>query len=121
MANPTYKLEALIRLPATQISQTLLEYFASQNLKYIPNELLNKMLSAIRAAGWRTAIFIRQASCPHCRGRGQLWLKYVSVNESICDHDVFLCPDCKGMGQNPCRHVVCSGPEGARTIFVLPT
>ena len=121
VVNPIYKLEALVRLPATEISETLLEYLASQNLRYIPNELLNKMLSAIRAAGWRTGIFIRQASCPHCRGRGQLPLKYVSVNDSICDHDGFPCPDCRGMGQNPCRHIVCSGPEGARAIFVLPT
>jgi hypothetical protein len=119
-ANPTFKLEAFVRLPADHITGSLLEHIAAQDLRYIPGELLKKAIASIRAGGWQLELSVQHAVCVFCRGTGQLTLKSISANDTWSDYDVFACPDCRGLGKTPFRKAVCTRTAEARVVLKLP-
>ena len=120
VSNPGFKMEAFNRLPAELIDSPLLEYMAAQDLRYIPDEALDQMLTVIRRSGWRLDISTQYAACIYCRGKGELSLKCISANDTWSDRDLFACPDCKGLGQTPFRQVVCHRSDNERVILRLP-
>lgn len=120
VSNPGFKIEAFNRLPAELIDGPLLEYMGTQDLRYIPNEALDQMLSVIRGSDWRLDVSIQYAACIYCRGKGELSLKCISANDTWSDRDLFACPDCKGLGQTPFRQVVCRRSDNDQVILRLP-
>jgi hypothetical protein len=120
VSNPGFKIKAFNRLSEEFIDGPLLEYMAAQDLRYIPNEELDQMLTVIHSSGWRLDISIQHTACIYCRGKGELSLKCISTNDTWSDRDVFACPDCKGLGQTPFRQVVCNRSDGEQVILRFP-
>ena len=48
LTHPTFKLEAFVRLPNNHITKAVLDHIAIQDLRYIPRELLDRMLTCIQ-------------------------------------------------------------------------
>jgi hypothetical protein len=119
-ANPTFKIEAFVRLPADLITAPVLERLAAQDLRYIPRELLDKAITWVRAAGWQVELSVEYAACIFCRGKGKLALKCILANETWGDYDVFACPDCRGFGKTPFRQADCTRPGEARVLLKFP-
>jgi hypothetical protein len=119
-ANPTFKLEAFVRLTADRVTGSVLRQIAAQDLRYIPKDLLDTVITCTRAAGWRVELSVQHTACMFCRGTGQLALKCISANDTWGDYDVFACPDCRGQGNMPFRQAACTGPDGTRVALKLP-
>lgn len=105
--HPSFKLEAFVRLAPQRITFSVLRYLAAQDFRYIPKNLLNKMIDCIRIGDWQVRIALKQTACIYCLGKGELTLKYLSANDTWRDHDRFPCPDCNGKGKTPFRSVTC--------------
>jgi hypothetical protein len=120
LTNPTFKLEAFVRLPSDHITKAVLDHIAIQDLRYIPKELSDRMLTCIQTGGWQVDLSVRHSTCIFCRGTGQLSLKCISANDTWGDYDIFPCPDCRGLGKTPFRQAACTRPDGAHVAIRLP-
>lgn len=119
-ANPTFKIEAFVRLPADHITTSVMGLLTARDLRYISRELLDAMITCIKAAGWQVSLSVQQATCAFCRGTGQLALKCISSNDTWGDYDVFACPDCRGFGKTPFRQAACTRPGEVQVLLTLP-
>ncbi len=116
----TFKLEAFVRLSPDQITMPLLLYLASQDMHYIPKDIMEKLISQIKHGGWRIWPTIQKTPCIHCQGSGTLTLRSGSANDTWIDHDGFPCPECEGEGERLFRRVTCERNQGETVIFRFP-
>ncbi len=115
-----FKLEAFARLSADQINLSLLLYLANQEMRYVPKDLMEKMLMKIKEGGWHIWPTIQKMPCIHCRGSGRLALRSISASSNWNEHNNFPCPECEGQGNRTFRLVTCERNPHEIITFRFP-
>lgn len=101
------KIEAFVRLKPEQVTLPVLQYLSAQDFRYVPQELLDRMINSIQSGGWQVRPALQQVPCDYCQNKGVLSLKHISVNDAWVEQDVFPCPDCSGKGKLALQWAVC--------------